>query len=104
MKLMFIVMAAVIATTAPAFAEEPAYVNYKIKIERDENFEEQLKKNEEFFQQLKGKNLFSNWTKNGQDIPKNAGEMYKKPALTNDVVEGNQETDYIKCEKGIVTK
>tara|TARA_A100001515_G_scaffold106594_2_gene87374 strand:- start:4 stop:318 length:315 start_codon:yes stop_codon:yes gene_type:complete len=104
MKLMFIVMAAVIATTSPAFAEEPAYVNYKIKIERDENFEEQLKKNEQFFQQLKGKNLFSNWTKNGQDIPKNAGEMYKKPTLSDNVVEGNQEIDYIKCEKGIVTK
>ncbi len=104
MKLMLIVIAAVIATTAPALAEEPTYVTYKIRIERDENFEEQLKKNEEFFQQLKGKNLFSNWTKNGQEIPKNASDMYKKPALTNDVVEGNQETDYIRCEKGIVTK
>ena len=76
MKLIFTVLAAVIAITTPAFAESPVYVN----------------------------NLFSNWTKEGQEIPENASEMYKKPALTNDVVEGNQETDYIKCEKGIVTK
>ena len=104
MKLIFTVLAAVIAITTPAFAESPVYVNYKIKIDKDENFEEQLRKNEEFFEQLKGNNLFSNWTKEGQEIPENASEMYKKPALTNDVVEGNQETDYIKCEKGIVTK
>tara|TARA_R100000455_G_C6166895_1_gene49890 strand:+ start:115 stop:429 length:315 start_codon:yes stop_codon:yes gene_type:complete len=104
MKLIFTVLAAVIAITTPAFAENPVYVNYKIKIDKDENFEEQLRKNEEFFEQLKGNNLFSNWTKEGQEIPENASEMYKKPALTNDVVEGNQETDYIKCEKGIVTK
>jgi hypothetical protein len=104
MKLIFTVLAVVIATTTPAFAETPAHVNYKIKIDKDENFEEQLRKNEEFFQQLKGNNLFSNWTKDGQEIPENASEMYKKPAFTNDVVEGNQETDYIKCEKGIVTK
>ena len=104
MKLIFTVLAVVIATTTPAFAENPVYVNYKIKIDKDENFEEQLRKNEEFFEQLKGNNLFSNWTKEGQEIPENASEMYKKPALTNDVVEGNQETDYIKCEKGIVTK
>ena len=104
MKLMFIVTAAIMATAAPVFAEQPSHVNYKIKIDRDENFEEQLKKNEEFFEQLKGNNLFSNWTKDGQEIPENASEMYKKPTLTNDIVEGNQETDYIKCEKGIVTK
>ena len=35
MKLIFIVMAGIMATAAPVFAEEPAYVNYKIKLDRD---------------------------------------------------------------------
>lgn len=104
MKLTLIAIAGFMAVAAPVFANEPVVVNYKIKIDKDENFEEQLKNNEAFYEQLKGNNLFSNWTKDGQEIPENASEMYKKPTLTDDVVEGNQETDYIKCERGIVTK
>lgn len=104
MKAGFVTLAFMLLIASPVFASEIDYITYKIKIDRDENFEEQLEKNEEFLKQLKGSNLFSNWTKNGQEIPKNAGDMYKRPALTDNVVEGNQETDYIKCEKGIVIK
>jgi hypothetical protein len=35
---------------------------------------------------------------------KTLAKCTRNPTLTNDIVEGNQETDYIKCEKGIVTK
>ena len=104
MKAGFITLAFMMLIASPVFADEAHYVTYKIKIDKDENFENQLKKNEQFLKQLKGTNLFSNWTQNGQQIPDNASEMYKKPSLRDDIVEGNQETDYIKCERGTVTK
>jgi hypothetical protein len=44
MKITLIILAAIMTTAAPVFAEQPSHVNYKIKIDRDENFEEQLKK------------------------------------------------------------
>ena len=104
MRLTFIVLAAFMATAAPVFAEEPEFINYKIKIDRSESFEADLEKNRELLRQLKGNTLFSNWTKDGSDIPKGAKDAYKKPAFHDNVVEGNKETDYIKCVKGIVTK
>ena len=107
MKLMLIVIAAVLATTAPALAEQPKnreYITYKIKIDRDEDFEQLLEENEELLEQLNNKNLFTNWTKRQSDIPKDAAESFKKPSFDDSVEENKEETDYIKCGKITTTK
>jgi len=95
------------ATATPVFAEEPEkedYITYKINIDKDSNFEEELESNKELFEQLKNNNLFANWTKEGNKVPENANEAYKKPSFDDSVEVNKEETDYTKCIKGTTTK
>ena len=107
MKAAIIVIAGIMATAGPVFAEQPKegeYITYKIKIDKDEDFEQLLEENEELFKQLNNKNLFTNWTKKQSDIPKDAAESFKKPSFDDNVEENKEETDYIKCGKITTTK
>jgi|TARA_R110000744_G_scaffold32467_1_gene75961 hypothetical protein len=107
MKVGIIVFTGVMALAAPVFAEQPEapqYITYKIKIDKNEEFEKHLDKSEQFFEQLKNNNLFSNWTKKGSDIPHDAGESFKKPSFNDSIEADKQKADYIKCTKGTTTK
>jgi len=107
MKASIVVIAGIIATAAPVFAEQPKdgeYITYKIKIDRDKDFEQLLEENEDLLKQLNNKNLFTNWTKKQSDIPKDAAESFKKPSFDDNVEENKEETDYIKCGKITTTK
>ena len=107
MKAAIIVIAGIMATAGPVFAEQPKegeYITYKIKIDKDEDFEQLLEENEELFKQLNNQNLFTNWTKREADIPKDAAESFKKPSFDDNVEENKEETDYIKCGKITTTK
>ena len=107
MKAAIIVIAGIMATAGPVFAEQPKdgeYITYKIKIDKDEDFEQLLEENEELLKQLNNKNLFTNWTKKQSDIPKDAAESFKKPSFDDNVEENKEETDYIKCGKITTTK
>jgi len=107
MKAAIIVIAGIMATASPVFAEQPEdgeYVTYKIKIDKDEDFEKMLEENKDLFQQLNNESLFSNWTKKQSDIPKDASESFKKPSFNDNVEENKEQTDYIKCGKIITTK
>jgi len=107
MKAVIIVIAGIMATAGPVFAEQPKegeYITYKIKIDKDEDFEQLLEENEELLKQLNNKNLFTNWTKKQSDIPKDAAESFKKPSFDDNVEENKEETDYIKCGKITTTK
>ena len=107
MKAAIIVIAGIMATAGPVFAEQPKegeYITYKIKIDKDEGFEQLLEENEELLKQLNNKNLFTNWTKKQSDIPKDAAESFKKPSFDDNVEENKEETDYIKCGKITTTK
>ena len=107
MKAAIIVIAGIMATASPVFAEQPKegeYITYKIKIDKDEDFEQLLEENEELFKQLNNQNLFTNWTKKQSDIPKDAAESFKKPSFDDNVEENKEETDYIKCGKITTTK
>ena len=107
MKAAIIVIAGIMATAGPVFAEQPReseYITYKIKIDKDEDFEQLLEENEELFKQLNNHNLFTNWTKKQSDIPKDAAESFKKPSFDDNVEENKEETDYIKCGKITTTK
>jgi len=107
MKAAIIVIAGIMATAAPVIAEQPKeadYITYKIKIDKDEEFEKLLEENKDLFQQLNNESLFSNWTKKDSDIPKDASESFKKPSFNDSVEENKEETDYIKCGKITFTR
>ena len=106
MKVGFISLVFMMLFAAPVFAEDTdaIFINYKIKIDRDENYEQMLEKNKEVFEQLKNENLFSNWTKPATDIPENAKDIYKKPAFSANVDKHNEKTDYIRCDEITPTK
>jgi|TARA_R110001606_G_scaffold392060_1_gene560687 hypothetical protein len=107
MKVGIVVIAAIMTMTGPVFAdqsEEPGYVIYKIKIDRDEEYDKMLEENKEIFEQLKNHNLFSNWKNDGDRIPSNASEAYKKPSFDDSAETNKEETDYIKCVRGTTTK
>ena len=107
MKAAIIVIAGIMATAGPVLAEQPKnveYITYKIKIDKDEDFEKLLEENEGLLKQLDNKNLFTNWTKKETDIPKDAAESFKKPSFDDNVEENKEETDYIKCGKITTTK
>ena len=58
MKAAIIVIAGIMATASPVFAEQPKegeYITYKIKIDKDEDFEKMLEENKDLFQQLNKK-------------------------------------------------
>jgi hypothetical protein len=107
MKAAIIVIAGIMATAGPVLAEQPKnveYITYKIKIDKDEDFEKLLEENEGLLKQLDNKNLFTNWTKKETDIPQDAAESFKKPSFDDNVEENKEETDYIKCGKITTTK
>ena len=107
MKAAIIVIASIMATAGPVFAEQPQktdYIIYKINIDRDGKFERELESNKQLFEQLKNNNLFSNWTKDQSQIPENAREAFKKPAFDDSVEDNKEKTDYIKCARGTTTK
>ena len=107
MKAGIIVIAGVMAMAGPVFADQPErtnYITYKIKIDRDDNFEKELENNKEFFEQLKNNNLFSNWAKDQNQIPANASESFKKPSFDDNIKVNKEEADYIKCTRGTTTK
>ena len=107
MKLTTIAIICIMATAAPVFAEEPEeaeFITYKINIDKDDNFEQELQENKELFERLKNKNLFANWTKEGNKIPQNAKDAFKKPSFDDNVEVNKEETDYIRCVKGTTTK
>jgi hypothetical protein len=107
MKAAIIVIAGIMATAGPVFADQPQqteYITYKINIDKDSNFEKELQNNQELFEQLKNKNLFANWTKEGNQIPKDAKDTFKKPSFDDSVEVNKEETDYIKCGKITTTK
>ena len=107
MKAAIIVIAGIMATAGPVFAEQPKsaeYITYKIKIDKDEDFEKLLEENEGLLKQLDNKNLFTNWTKKESEIPKDAAESFKKPSFSDSVEDNKQEADYIKCGKITTTK
>jgi hypothetical protein len=107
MKVGIVVIAAIMTMAGPVFAdqsEEPGYVTYKIKIDRDEEYDKMLEENKEIFEQLKNHNLFSNWKNNADKIPSGASEAYKKPSFDDSVEANKEETDYIKCVRGTTTK
>tara|TARA_R110000796_G_scaffold149944_1_gene266739 strand:- start:760 stop:1083 length:324 start_codon:yes stop_codon:yes gene_type:complete len=107
MKVGIIVVAGIMAMAAPVFAEQPAertLITYKIKIDRDENYEKMLEDNKQVFEQFKNPNLFSNWAKRNIQIPEDASESYRKPSFDDSVETNKEETDYIKCVRGTTTK
>ena len=107
MRFTIVAFTLIMAVAGPVFAEQPNeadYITYKIKIDRDENYDQMLEDNKEIFEQLKSHNLFSNWTKKGEQIPENASEVYKKPSFDDSIEANKEETDYIKCVRGTTTK
>tara|TARA_R100000388_G_C7117368_1_gene99391 strand:- start:17 stop:331 length:315 start_codon:yes stop_codon:yes gene_type:complete len=99
MKLTFVALAAFMTIAAPVFAEEIDLFSYRIKIDKDSEYEKILENNKEIFKQLENKNLFSKWLKDPQDIPENAKDVYKKPSFFVNVEEHNKKINYIKCEE-----
>ena len=78
-------------------AKEPDVVNYKIKIDKSQEYEDMLEKNRELFETLKGNKLFLNWLQRDADESIDGSNAYKKPSFDVNITKSKQEPDYIKC-------
>jgi len=90
MKITLIILAAIMTTAAPVFAKDVDGVKYLIGKESGESsYKEKLK---DFI--LIGSEKSAEYT----------NDNYKNPKLFTDKSDKNKGANYIKCEKGIVTK
>ena len=91
-------------TSCTVLAQEPDFVNYKIKIDKSQEYEDMLEKNKELFESIKGNELFLNWLQRGTDANIDGSKAYKKPSFDVNITKNKQDSDYIKCLEETNTK
>ena len=80
-----------------SFAQEPTYINYKIKMDTNQEYEDILEKNKELFKNSKSNKLFLNWIKRGQDATIDGSKAFKKPSFDVNIAVKENNSDYIRC-------